>query len=118
MANYSFGIKPLPEVENGHVFTGDNFTQASPNTPIFAGKTGLTFVSCNMTNCNPPADSQYTLCGPVQVAFCGNLHPKWVERGFISACSENCSHVVDSDSVIIDGVAVGTTYHYADTVVE
>ncbi len=47
MANYSFGIKPIPDVENGHTFTGDNFCQLLPHTLILAGKTGLMFVKCN-----------------------------------------------------------------------
>lgn len=118
MANYSLGIKPLPDIENGHTFTGDNFLQLEPHTAIFEGKTGLTFVSCNLTNCDPPADSTYVGCKPKHGEFCSNLHPKWVERFGLTACAADCEHVVDTDTVTIDSIVVDTIYHYNDKGVE
>lgn len=112
--NYGFmtGIS-LPIVENGHIFTGDNFIQQYPNTEIFTGITGLKFVNCNLTNCTLPGDAITDGSHPKQRSFCSHVHPRWG----LTECIENCGHVVDIDEVIIDGVAVDTTYHYADTAV-
>lgn len=113
MANYSFGINPIPDVPNGHTFTGDNFLQLVPHTPILAGKTGLKFVNCNLTNCSVPVDSVFEGCRPYHTEFCSNVHPKWIGHG-LSPCAPNCPHVVSTDTITIDGVLVDTTYHYAD----
>ena len=117
MANYAFGFHPIPDVENGHTFTGDNFTQLLPHTSILASKTGLKFVNCNLTNCDPPADSVYDGCKPKHCEFCSNLHPEWPDKYGLSQCAQNCTHVVSTDSVTIDGVAVDTIYHYSDKAV-
>ena len=117
MGNYSLGIKPLPDVENGHTFTGDNFLQLLPHTKIFDGKAGLTFVSCNLTNCDIPADSVCVMCRPVQLGFCSHVHPNLVKRG-LPECAVNCEHVVDTDTITIDGVVVDTVYHYDVKAVE
>ena len=115
MTNYAFEFRnSIPDVENGHTFTGDNFTQLLPHTKILEGKTGLTFVNCNLTNCDPPADSTYDGCQPKHCEFCSNLHPKFVDKYGLEECDEDCSHVADTDTVTIDGVAVDTVYHYSD----
>lgn len=116
MANYSLGIKPLPDIENGHTFTGDNFLQLLPHTKIFEGKTGLTFINCNLTNCDPPEDSTLTHTKCPQVSFCSHVHPSFVSCG-LDECITDCSHVIDTDTVTIDGVVVDTIYHYEDTVI-
>ena len=116
MANYSFGINPLPEIENGHTFTGDNFLQRQPHTKIFEGKTGLRFINCNLTNCDIPADSECIGCGPKHTSFCTNLNPYLIEIGF-APCAENCAHVTNTDSVTVDGVLVDTIYTYQNLVV-
>lgn len=108
MPNYAF--KPLPDCENGHRFEQENFTRLEPNTPAFAGKTGLTFVECNLTNCVPPADSVYIRCKPYNISFCTNAWPKLINKG-LSPCVENCSHGT-ADTITIDGVVVSTFYTY------
>lgn len=115
MPNYGFGTgKAMPDVENGHTFTEYNFMQRDPHTSIFAGKTGLTFVVCNLLNCDVPADAMVDDCLTVQKSMCSHIHPDWG----LDACVDNCSHVVDTDEVWIDGVLMETTYYYEDTVVE
>jgi len=115
MANYAFMTNdPIPDVENGHVFTGDNFIQKEPHTPILTGKTGLKFINCNLTNCSLPGDAITEGSHPKQRSFCSHVHPRWG----LTECIEECAHVVDTDEVIIDDIIVDTTYHYADTAVE
>lgn len=117
MPNYAFtrGVA-LPTINNGHTFEYANFMQRVPNTPIFVGITGLTFRKCNLTNCDVPPDATLINCSHIHKELCANLHPKWVAKG-IPAEVENCSHVVDTDTVTIDGVLVDTIYHYEDTIV-
>jgi hypothetical protein len=116
MANYSMGRKELPEIENGHKFNGDNFCQLQPHTPLFEGKSGLEFDSCNLINCDLPADTVRKFANNAQVSWCTNLHPEFIELG-LDACGENCVHVIDTDSVTIDGQAIGVNYHYQDKLV-
>lgn len=117
MTNYSFTTgQVLPTVENGHHFTDVNFAQAEPNTEIFIGKTGLIFEKCNLINCSIPGDAQKIDCLHIQKDMCANTHPQWVDEGFIDAEAENCSHVVDTDEITIDGVLVDTIYYYEDTI--
>lgn len=117
MANYCFGRLPLPDVENGHTFTGDNFTQLLAHTKIFEGKTGLTFIKCNLTNCDPPADSVCIGADLKHCEFCANVHPEWVEKYGLTPCAMNCSHVTATDSITIDGVVVEDVYYYSDKAV-
>lgn len=119
MANYSFFVAkgiPLPEVENGHVFEMCNFTQLLPHTKIFEGVTGLVFRKCNLVNCDVPVDAVIDDCLRSQIGFCSNVIPKLVDYG-LTQCPEVCDHVVDSDSVTIDGVLVDTIYYYENKVV-
>jgi len=114
--NYSFGIKPIPAVENGHIFKGDNFCQLLPHTKILEGITGLKFINCNLTNCDIPADAVFDGCKPYHVSFCPNKHPKFIEYG-LAICIQNCSHVSSIDTVTIDGTVVDEVYYYEDRVV-
>ena len=115
MANYSFktGLD-LPTVPEDKIIRDTNFTQAEPHTPIFIGMTGLTFLSCNLVNCDVPGDAIVEDCLVFQVSFCGHLHPEWVEKTRIDACIDECSHLIDTDEVWIDGVLADTIYHYKD----
>ncbi|GAG85789.1 unnamed protein product [marine sediment metagenome] len=112
--NFSFGINPIPEVENGYTFTRANFTQVEPHTEILAGITGLTFVQCNLANCDVPGDAILDDCLQCHISWCANNHPELVDRGLIDAEVANCPHVVDTDEVWIDGELVDTTYTYED----
>jgi len=115
MTNYAFTTdKSLPSAQNGQTFENCNFMQMAPNTTIFAGKTGLSFRKCNLVNCNVPADAQIDDCLHIHKSFCSHLHEKWIDKG-LSECAENCSHVIDTDEIIIDGMKIDTIYHYADT---
>lgn len=113
--NYAFMTgNSLPDVENGHTFTGDNFIRKEPHTPVFVGKTGLIFINCNLTNCSLPGDAITEGSHPKQRSFCSHVHQRWG----LTECIENCEHVIDTDDVYIDGVLLEKTYHYADKVVE
>ena len=113
--NYAFMTKnALPDIENGHVFIGDNFIQQEPHTPIFVGKTGLRFINCNLTNCDLPNDVITEGSHPKQRSFCSHVHSRWG----LTECVEICEHVTDTDEIYIDGVVVDTIYNYADKAVE
>lgn len=116
MPNYAFtrGL-PLPTANNGDTFQGYNFMQALPHTPIFAGITGLTFRKCNLINCDVPNDAVIEGGLHIHKSLCSNIHPRWVDKG-LSAEPENCPHVVDTDTITIDGQIVDTVYHHEDTI--
>lgn len=114
MANYSFGINPIPDVKDGHTFTGDNFLQAVPHTKILEGKKEITFINCNLTNCDIPAGAKMIECTNPQISFCSHLHPKWAEKAVIAECHEDCSHLVSKEKVMIDGVEIETVKVYDD----
>jgi len=117
MANYAFTTgKSLPTAENGHTFTECNFMQREPHTAIFAGVTGLTFIRCNLCNCDVPADATLISCNRAQIDWCSNLNPKFLEHG-LATCAVNCSHVVSTDVIQVAGVTVETVYHYNNAVV-
>jgi len=111
--NWSF-IDPGDAVPNGSTIKGGNFSQHTPDTPILVGKT-LAITGGNWVNVRQ--DPNWTITGGnwTQVSRCTNIHPEWVARG-LTACDENCAHVVDTDEIWIDGQLVETIYHYADTV--
>lgn len=117
MPNFAFtrGV-PLPTANNGDTFERYNFMQAQPHTALFAGVTGLTFRKCNLVNCDVPVDAVIDDCLHIHKSLCSNIHAKWIDKGLLVE-PENCPHVVDTDTVTIDGVVVDTTYHYEDTIV-
>ena len=104
----------LPAVESGDTIEEWNCCQLTPHTAIFAGKTGLTFCRCNLTNCDPPADSTYKRCLRVYQEFCSNNHPDWIALG-LSECAIACKHLTSTDEVLVDGVLIDTIRSYADT---
>jgi hypothetical protein len=117
MPNYAFTrLQNLPIVENNSIIDGWNLTQKEPNTSIFIGNTGLTFIRCNLINCSVPIGSIIEDCLVGNISFCSNEHPEWVAKG-LTECVENCSHVTSVDTITIDGVVVDTIYHYSDKVV-
>lgn len=117
MANYAFGRIPIPQVEDGHVFIGDNFCQLSPHTKICEGVKGLRFVNCNLTNCDLPADAQIEYCALRHIEFCSNVRPDLIRFG-LPQCPQNCSHVTSVDSITIDGIVVDQVYYYEHRRVE
>jgi hypothetical protein len=115
MSNYSFTRGGLPIVNNGDTFERCNFSQLLPNTPIFTGITGLTFINCNLINCSLPGDAVIESCNQSQVDRCTNINPQWIDHGQ-TACIVNCRHVKEIDTVVIDGVTIDTVYHYEDSI--
>lgn len=113
MANFSFKTTGLPESVKG-VIEGHNFTQGKPHTKIYEGMKGLTFKNCNLQNCDVPADSKVESCLRCQTNFCSHLHERWMEKEFISKCPTDCAHLVITDTIMIDGVAVDTNRTYED----
>lgn len=111
--NFSRGKLTTLNAENGDTFIGCNFTQELPNTEILPKKKNLIFQGCNLLNCIVDASSTIEDCLHIQKSFCSHLNPNWSN---LPQCPENCSHVVDSDEVIIDGQTLGLEYHYEDTV--
>lgn len=122
MSTYSyknFRLALPTGIEDGDIFIGCNLIQIVPHTAICAGITGLTFTGCNLTNGDVPGDAIVEDCGGYgrHKSRCSHLHPEMVDKG-LAVCADNCSHVVDTDEVYVDGVLVDTTYHYMDTRVE
>ena len=105
-------LADLTGVQSGDTFEACNFAQTTPHTAILAGITGLSFTGCNLMNCGVPVDAVVEDCLTIHKSMCTNRHPAFTE---LALCPDNCSHVVDSDSVTIDGQVVGTIYHYKDT---
>ena len=107
--NWSFR-EPGDDVPNGAVITGGNFSQRQPDTPILVGKV-LTIRGGNFLNVRK--DPNWTIEGGnwTQKSRCCHLHPRWN----LSAEVDNCPHVVDVDTVTIDGQMVDTIYHRKDT---
>jgi hypothetical protein len=105
--NYSLGNIGKAVVSDGDVFTNCNLEQAIP-TYIFVGKTNLQHYNCKDLNCIWSDGSR-----GMQMSRCSNLHPELVAEG-LTPCVVNCTHVVDSDTLTVDGVLVQTNYSYAD----
>ena len=89
-----------------------------PDTPILVGKT-LTISGGNWINVRKdpawtisPGGSNWT-----QVSRCAHLHPEWVGDEMLpDDHPEDCSHVVETTEIEIDGKVVETIYKYRDTV--
>lgn len=108
--NWSFR-DPGDDIPDGSVINGGNFSQLQPNTAILVGKT-LTIRGGNWVNVQP--DPAWTIEGGnwTQISRCAHLHPEWSSL----SCVENCSHVINTDEVWIDGILVDTVCHYEDTI--
>lgn len=113
--NFSEGSTANFQAADGDSFINCNFSRKRPNTAILVGLTGLSFEGCNLTNCVVPAGSVVAGCNQTQISLCTNLTPDLVTRYGLTACPENCEHVVSTDTITIDG-EVQTIYHYKDTV--
>jgi hypothetical protein len=101
------------EVNDGDRIELANLSQKYPNTTILTGKKNLEFWKCNLCNC--AIDPTWTVIqsNNNQVSRCSNRHPEW---NLSPPCAENCSHVVDVDTITIDGQLIDNIYHYKDTV--
>lgn len=110
--NYSLERLELLGAQPGDIFEHVNFSQLVPHTSILSGISNLTFIQCNLVNCDLPGDAIINGGNSTQISRCSHLHPKWN----MDQCVENCQHVVDTDEIIIDSVVVDTIYHYKDTI--
>lgn len=110
--NYSQERLSLLNAQSGDIFKHVNFSQLVPHSSILSGIPDLTFIQCNLVNCDLPIDAIIDGGNKTQISRCSHLHPKWN----MDQCVKNCSHVVDTDEIIIDGVIVDTIYHYKDTI--
>jgi len=115
--NFCFGGISRLNVSNGDTVESCNLTQLNPNTAICAGYSGLTFIRCNLLNCVVPSGSIVEDCLTIQKSFCSHLGPDMVDFAGLSGCADDCSHVVDSDEIWIDGVLAEKIYHYEDTII-
>lgn len=115
MGNYSFknGVD-LPAVPSDKTFKECNFYQLQPNTEIFAGETGLTFIRCNLVNCQIPGDAIKVSCLHIQRSFCTNLRPDLIDKG-LAACATECSHMTSKEEIWVDSALIDTLYEYADS---
>jgi len=102
----------LLNVQNGDTFESCNFAQRLPNTEILDGIENLTFIQCNLKNVK--MDATWERQGGInsQTSMCSHLHP---EKSELPECDEDCSHVIDTDVITIDGVVVDTIFTYKDT---
>jgi hypothetical protein len=107
--NWSFTDPPMA---NGDIADRCNCAQKYPGTSICNGVSGLQFIESNLVNCEVPADAVLVDCNNAQIDYCYWLHP---DMGLPTE-SENCRHVVDIDTVIIDGQSQ-VDYQREDTVV-
>lgn len=104
-----------PEFADGDTAEEANLSQIAPHTPICVGISGLTFIRCNLTNCDLPLDAIVDKCGRlIHLDMCAHVHPQLVELGFLAAEEPDCPHVVETHQVTIDGQLVSHTYEYAD----
>jgi len=113
MQNYCYKKGVLPSVSNGAVLDRYNLEQLNPHTKIFEGVTGLVFRNCRLINCDLPADAVKESCTNYHVERCYHLHP---DDGLTPEV-DNCPHVVEVDTITIDGQVVDTVYHRQDKVV-
>jgi hypothetical protein len=97
--------------ETSDEFIECNFMQVTPHTTIASGITSLTFTGCNLMNCDVPGDAVVEDCMMLQKNMCYWLHPTWN----LAVETADCSHVVDTDTVTIDGELIDTIYHRQDT---
>lgn len=102
---------PGDEIPDGSTIISGNFSQLQPDTPIMVGKP-LTILGGNFTNVRQDAAWNVQGGNWAQISRCGHLHPDWG----LDAEVDNCSHVVDTDEVTIDGELIDTIYHREDTV--
>jgi len=107
--NWSFRDPGDAIPDNSTIISG-NFVQLFPETPIMVGKK-LTILSGNFVNVKK--DENWDVQGGnwAQIEFCSNDRPDLVKRG-LPECDENCEHMVDENTVVIDGKSVISTKYY------
>ena len=109
--NGNFVFKNPTNIDNGSIINCGNFTQLKPHTVIMSG-VQLTINGGNFINV--AQDDQWTINGGnwVQIERCANLYPEFD----LDPEDINCVHVVNIDTINVDGQNIETVYTYKDTV--
>lgn len=68
--NFTRKDRPKPKINDGDVLIECNISQRNPDTLVFAGKSNLTIIGGNVTNCTLPPDTKYGGCNPDVKAPC------------------------------------------------
>lgn len=68
--NFTRKDRPNPRVNDGDIFIECNISQRKPDTLVFAGKSNLTIIGGNITNCTLPPDTKFGGCNPDVKAPC------------------------------------------------
>lgn len=110
--NYSF--KDPTDIKEGAVITTGNFTQMYPNTEIMKDLT-LIILGGNFTNVKKQDNWIIKGGNWTQIDRCSHLHPEFIDFG-LPECETECKHLVDKDTIKVDGIVVETIYHYQDIV--
>jgi len=106
--NWSF---KQPAVKDNDTIDQCNCSQKYPHTLICADKKNLMFIDSNLVNCTLPPGAAQLECNDAQIDFCYWLNPELD----LPVEVENCRHVVDTDTIIIDG-ETQIIYEREDTV--
>lgn len=94
------------DIEDGDVFEGVNFMQATPHT-VITEATGLTFSRCNLTNVEIPDGAFTENCSIQHRSFCSHLNAGLLARKIIHECPDDCEHMVCcQDEMVIEGKVV------------
>ena len=108
------GIKKLSDLllKDGDEFHNCNFSRFEPEdvSAYFTAK-NILVVDCNCMNCDFGPD--VTVKGGLRIkkSCCAHLH-----TGLSYTCADDCSHVVLTDIMSIDG-QVTKCFHYQDTII-
>lgn len=95
--------------EDGDEFDNCNLSQVEKKK-IFENVNSLQFKSCNLVNCEIPANASKDDCLHVYISYCTNLHPGMIDSG-LGACEPECLHMVgEPTEIYVDSVLVDTVY--------
>ena len=109
-------IKKLNDlnISNGDSFKNCNFSQSSPYTPILKDFSDISFIDCNLINCELNSSAKKTGCLHIQKDLCSHIHGV---KNAGKTCEEKCKHFLRSMDIYDDGVLVNTINKYEDTVI-
>ena len=116
--NFSFGKLRLFKPKNNEVYYQNNFSQAKEHTKVIPDDiTDLILIEPNLVNCDIPSKPGIKVIGGlhIQKSFCTHLHPNMVPP--LTPCPVNCQHLVNTDTVTVDGKEALKSYRYKDKVV-
>jgi len=104
-------------VKDGDEFRNCNLSRLK-RVEIFKGVKNLKFVECNLVNCILPDDAVTEHCNTVQKSFCTHvLDAKGVHHD-LTKCAVDCEHLMETDTIEIDGKAIDTVRHYKHKIIK